>query len=57
MILFWHPTGPLVQYRNGFLHICDLNPELKTQWKMSKTEMFVFGWRCIIATLRGADSQ
>lgn len=53
MTLFMHPTGPLLQYADGTLHIADLNPEIKTQWRMSRMEMLRLGWRCILASLRG----
>jgi hypothetical protein len=51
--LFFDKTGPLVQYSiDGVLSIEDLNPEVKTQWRMSRRELFVFGWRCIRAAMR-----
>lgn len=50
--LFFHPTGPLVQYAaDGVLHIADLNPEVKTKWRMSRKEMLKFAWRCARAAL------
>ena len=52
MTLFWHPTGPLVKYEAGLLRIEDLNPQIKTQWRMSRAEMFKLGWRCIRAACR-----
>ncbi len=52
MTLFWHPTGPRLQYIAGVLHIEDLNPQIKTAWRMSRTEMVRLGWRCIVAALR-----
>lgn len=52
MILFCHPTGPLLVYKTGFLHIADLNPELSTRWRMSRFEMLALGWRCIVAALK-----
>lgn len=51
MTIFWHPTGPLVKYADGLLHIEDLNPEVKTKWCMSRMEMLRFGWRCIRAAV------
>ncbi len=50
--LFWHPTGPLMRYSGGMLHIEELNPESKTIWRMSRMEMLKLGWRCIIAAFR-----
>jgi hypothetical protein len=52
MTIFWHQTGPLVRYENGVLYIENLNPEMKTKWRMSRSEMLRFGWRSIIAALR-----
>lgn len=51
MTLFWHETGPLIRYRDGLLHVEDLNPEVKTQWRMSRWEMLRLGWRCIRAAI------
>jgi hypothetical protein len=50
--LFWHPTGPRLEYQDGILHVEDLNPQIKTQWRMSRAEMIGLGWRCIIAALK-----
>jgi hypothetical protein len=51
MTLFWHQTGPLLRYQAGMLEVEDLNPELKTKWTMSRAEMLLLGWRCIVAGL------
>jgi hypothetical protein len=53
MTIFWHPTGPLVKYESGLLHVQDLNPEVKTKWTMTRGEMLRFGWRCMVAAVRG----
>ena len=53
MTLFWANWGPLMKYRNGFLDIEDLNPEMKTRWRMSRIEMLKLGWRCIVAGMKG----
>lgn len=52
MRLFFHPTGPMMHYRDGMLKVSDLNPEVSTQWYMSRLEMLRLGWRCIVAGLR-----
>lgn len=52
MTLFISPEGPLIQYANGVLHINDLNPEVKTKWRMSRGEMIAFGFRCLLSALR-----
>ena len=52
MTLYWDHTGPLVKYFDGTLYIEDLNPEVKTKWRMSKSEMVWFGLRCLVSVLR-----
>jgi len=52
MTLFWHPTGPKLAYEAGILYVSDLNPQVETRWRMSRSEMFWLGWRCIFAALR-----
>lgn len=52
MVIFWHPSGPLVIYKDGTLHIENLNPQIMTRWRMSRMEMLRFGRRCIVAALR-----
>lgn len=54
MTLFFDQAGPLIRYRNGILHIEDLNPEMKTRWRMSRWEMFSLGLRFILASVRRA---
>jgi hypothetical protein len=51
MTLFWHQTGPLMRYADKTLEISDLNPELHTKWRMTRTEMLGLGFRCIIAAI------
>ena len=51
MILFIHHTGPMMKFEGEFLYIEDLNPEIKTQWRMSRWEMFKLGWRCILCAI------
>ena len=53
MTIFWCPSGPLLSYENGTLTIEDLNPEIKTKWQMSRTELLKIGYRFIKAALRG----
>jgi len=52
MTLFWHAAGPLMKYNDGILRIEDLNPEIKTQWRMSRWERFRTGWRFMLSALR-----
>ena len=64
MIIFWHPTGPLVKYSEGILHMSTLNPDLQISWRMSRGEMLLSGLRFILAAfdreirwLQGAPAQ
>lgn len=50
--LYFHKTGPMVRYGEGVLYIEDLNPQARTQWRMSRSEMFRFAWRAFIAAIR-----
>jgi hypothetical protein len=52
-IIFHNSAGPLVKYRAGILYIEDLNPEIKTKWRMSRGEMLHFGFCCILSAWRG----
>ena len=52
MTLYWNHVGQLVRYESGLLKIEDLNPDVKTQWRMSRMEMLRLGWRCIVAGLQ-----
>lgn len=45
--IFSHSTGPLVRYEDGLLKIDDLNPEVKTKWRMSRWEMVKFAARSL----------
>ena len=49
--LFYDPCGPLVRYGNGVLQIQDLNPEVRTQWRMSRLELLKFSWCCAVAAI------
>ena len=51
MTLYCHRAGPRIQYGGKMLYIEDLNPEMKTKWAMSRKEMFILGWRFMIASL------
>jgi hypothetical protein len=54
MTLFWDQCGPLMKYDGVTLLIEDLNPEIRTCWRMSRSEMLKLGCRCLIAALRGS---
>ena len=41
MDIFRHPTGPLMRYENGVLHVED--SETKIQWRMSRGELLRVG--------------
>jgi hypothetical protein len=49
MTLFWHPTGPRVTYADGLFKVENLNPQVDTQWTMTRGDMMRLGWRCIVA--------
>lgn len=49
MRLFFHPTGPMLRYRDGTFEASDLNPEVNMRFAMSRWEMFVLGLRCLAA--------
>jgi hypothetical protein len=49
--LFWHSTGPKISAGNGTIEISDLNPEQQMRWRMSRWELFVTGWRMILASM------
>jgi hypothetical protein len=44
-------TGPLLRYEKDTLCIEDLNPQIKTRWRMSRSEMVRIGLRCIWAAI------
>jgi hypothetical protein len=52
MTLFFDRAGPLMMYGDGTLSIEDLNPEMKTRWRMRRGEMLLLGLRCIWAAIR-----
>jgi hypothetical protein len=52
MTIYMDQTGPLVEYKNGVLHIEDLNPHQLMRWQMTRSEMLRFGWRCLVAAVR-----
>ncbi len=58
MTIFWHWTGPLLRYESGVLTIEDLNPEIKTRWRLTRWELIKIGVRCVLAALksRSVDS-
>ena len=52
MTLLFRNWGPMMHYHNGLLKVSDLNPEIETQWRMSRWEMLALGWRCLVAACR-----
>lgn len=50
MTLYFDDTGPLLQYEDGALIIQDLNPEIKTTWRLSRWQMFKLGMRALRAS-------
>lgn len=43
MTIFWAPEGPLLKFEDGVLKIEDLNPEIKTKWRLTRIERFRIG--------------
>ncbi len=42
MVLFFANEGPLVEYDNGVFYVSNLNPEVCTQWRMTRWELIKF---------------
>lgn len=53
--LIWKPEGPAITYDGRVLHVEDLNPHVRTKWRMSRWEMFVFGCKAILASVALAE--
>lgn len=51
MTIFWHGTGPLLQYDKSILRIANLNPEVEIRWRMSRFEMLKVAARSFIAAI------
>jgi len=51
MTIFWNHTGPFLRYENGLLRVEDLNPEIKTRWRMTRGERFLTGLRFVVSAL------
>jgi hypothetical protein len=51
MTIFSDHAGPLLQYQHGVLLIEDLNPQMKTRWRMSRRERFMVGLRFIASAM------
>jgi len=52
-ILYWHPTaGHCLSYRGGVILIEDLNPQIKTKWRMTPWERFRTGWRLMLTAFQ-----
>ena len=52
MTLFWHPGGPLMRYEHGVLIVEDLNPEIKTRWRMTRIERLRAGFWMMLSALK-----
>ena len=52
MTIFWANWGPLIKYeRDGLLRIEDLNPEIKTKWRLTRRERLLIGIRFLWSSL------
>lgn len=55
-LLYMHPTGPMMRVDSEHvLYIDDLNPEIKTKWRMSRWELAGLGWRMMMAAIFRPD--
>lgn len=43
--------GPLVTYDGETVHVADINPEIETRWRLSRWEVFVFGFKAMFAAV------
>lgn len=55
--LYTHETGPLIKWDGEFLLVEDLNPHVKTGWRMSRWEVFCMGLKSIRAALSTATGE
>lgn len=51
MTLFQSISGPRMRYANSRLYIDDM--QMHGQWRISRGQLWVLGWRCLLAALRG----
>lgn len=57
-LIYMHPTGPMMRVdSNHVLHIEDLNPEIKTRWRMSRWELVSIGWGLIMSAVFRPDPE
>lgn len=54
--IYFHHTGPMIRYESGVLYVNDLNPEMKTKWRMNRVEMLRMAWRCFVAAIARAKA-
>lgn len=54
MNIYWHETGPLLDYNGTRLLIGNLNPEQEVKWRLTRWEAFCIGLRFIRAAMAGA---
>ena len=48
-LIYMNQTGPMLRVDSEHtLHIDDLNPEIKTRWRLSRCELLSIGWRLIM---------
>ena len=51
MTIFLDHAGPLLRYENGALRVEDLNPEIKTRWRLSRRERLLIGLKFIASAV------
>jgi len=50
--IYRRPTGELVQYVDGKLHVKSGDPEVRATLRMRRIELLVFGLRCVWAAVK-----
>lgn len=49
--LFFLHCGPMIQYGDGMLEVSNLNPEACIRFRMTRSEMLLFAFRCFVGAL------
>lgn len=52
MLIHFDQAGPMMKYENGLLKIEDLNPEMKTQWRMGRLDLAAVAVKFILAAIK-----
>lgn len=55
MTVLWTNWGPHIWHDGRLLHVHDINPELKTQWRLTRGELFRMSWKLFLVALLGEE--